>query len=367
MSPSIIGSSSKSPKSIKLRATTTTTSLDAEQDRGNINKTQSKTTLNESSSLGTSSGSGPKRQETIGDTIAQTGFENVFKTSNDSLLAGEITSLKRRVKRLKKKGGSRTHGLKRLYKVGLSRRVKSYNEEGLGEKDASKQEKIADIDANEDIYLVNVHRDEDMFGVNDLEGDEVIVETEVDHEVVVETKVASKDVNLSVDEVTLAQALAALKSAKPKADKVLLQEPDQGTITTTTAATIVTAASKRPKAKGLDKGKGIMVEEPVKMKKKDQISLNEELNGDRCEVSSDSDSHRLLTKELAAASMDSQGVTLSICSGTSKLKRKLHQFAHDYPVVTVRVTSVQSFCVLLMHLMNFDLHDSPRVVVAKER
>ncbi|GJY08871.1 hypothetical protein Tco_0377056 [Tanacetum coccineum] len=188
-------------------------------------------------------------------------------------------SLKRRVKRLKKKGGSRTHGLKRLYKVGLSRRVKSYNEEGLGEKDASKQEKIADIDANEDIYLVNVHRDEDMFGVNDLEGDEVIVETEVDHEVVVETKVASKDVNLSVDEVTLAQALAALKSAKPKVDKVLLQEPDQGTITTTTAATIVTAASKRPKAKGLahDKGKGIMVEEPVKMKKKDQISLDEEL------------------------------------------------------------------------------------------
>ncbi|GJW79982.1 retrovirus-related pol polyprotein from transposon TNT 1-94 [Tanacetum coccineum] len=37
-------------------------------------------------------------------------------------------------------------------------------------------------------------------------------------EVIVETKVASKDVNLSVDEVTLAQALVALRSAKPKAD-----------------------------------------------------------------------------------------------------------------------------------------------------
>ncbi|GJT47506.1 hypothetical protein Tco_0956221 [Tanacetum coccineum] len=283
-----------------IKATTTTTSLDAEQDRGNINKTQSKTTLNESSSLGTSSGSGPRRQETMRDTIAQTGFENVSKTSNDSLLAGEITSLKRRVKRLEKKGGSRTHGLKRLYKVGLSRRVESFDEEGLGEEDASKQGRIDDIDANEDIYLVNVHRDEDMFGVNDLEGDEVIVETEVDHEVVVETEVASKDVNLSVDEVTLAQALAALKSAKPKADKVMLQEPEQGTITTTTAATTVTAASTRPKAKGLviheeeqattpivssqqpsqvkvqDKGKGIMVEEPLKMKKKDQISFDEQ-------------------------------------------------------------------------------------------
>nr|GFD58040.1 hypothetical protein [Tanacetum cinerariifolium] len=34
----------------------------------------------------------------------------------------------------------------------------------------------ADIDTNEDIYLVNVHKDEDMFGVNDSDGDEVIVE-----------------------------------------------------------------------------------------------------------------------------------------------------------------------------------------------
>ncbi|GJY10403.1 hypothetical protein Tco_0378588 [Tanacetum coccineum] len=58
-----------------------------------------------------------------------------------------------------------------------------------------------------------------MFGLNDLEGDEVIIETKVDHEVVVETGVASKDVNLSVDEVNLAQALTALKSAKPKPEK----------------------------------------------------------------------------------------------------------------------------------------------------
>ncbi|GKC72443.1 hypothetical protein Tco_1118326 [Tanacetum coccineum] len=161
--------------------------------------------------------------------------------------AQEITSLKRRVKRLEKKGGSRTHELKMLYKVGLSRRVESSEDEGLGEEDASKQGRIDDIDANEDIYQVNIHRDKDMFGLNDLEGDEVIVETEVDHEVVVETEVASKDVNLSVDEVTLAQALAALKSAKPKADKVMLQEPKQGTITTTTAATTVTTASIRLK------------------------------------------------------------------------------------------------------------------------
>ncbi|GKD78356.1 hypothetical protein Tco_1340977 [Tanacetum coccineum] len=51
--------------------------------------------------------------------------------------ANEIASLKRRVKRLEKKR-LRTHGLKRLYKVGLSRRVEPSEDEGLGEEDASK-------------------------------------------------------------------------------------------------------------------------------------------------------------------------------------------------------------------------------------
>ncbi|GKB34779.1 hypothetical protein Tco_0879721 [Tanacetum coccineum] len=225
--------------------------------------TQSKATPNEPSSLGTSLGGGPRRQETMGDTSDQTRFERVSKLSNDPLL------LRGGVKKLEKKQRSRAHRLKRLYKFGLSRRVESSDEEGLGEEDASKQGRISDIDADAGISLVSTHfyTDTDMFGVHDLVGDEVVVETEV----------ASKDVNLSVDEVTLSQALSALKSAKPKADKVVIQQPK---IRTTTAATTVTAASTRPKAKGLvkvpDKGKGIMVEEPLKMKKKDQVSFDEQ-------------------------------------------------------------------------------------------
>ncbi|GKC88941.1 hypothetical protein Tco_1149590 [Tanacetum coccineum] len=57
------------------RATTTATGLDAEQDIGNISKTQSKATPNELSSIGTSSGGGPKRQDTMGDIIAQTSLQ----------------------------------------------------------------------------------------------------------------------------------------------------------------------------------------------------------------------------------------------------------------------------------------------------
>ncbi|GKB86664.1 hypothetical protein Tco_0958936, partial [Tanacetum coccineum] len=84
-------------------------------------------------------------------------------------------------------------------------------------------------------------------------------------------------------EINLAQALAELKSAKPKADKVVIQELEQGTTTTTliiiTDAIIITAASTRPKFKVQDMGKGKMLEpEPVKkMSKKYLLKLDEEL------------------------------------------------------------------------------------------
>ncbi|GJW74339.1 hypothetical protein Tco_0133709 [Tanacetum coccineum] len=221
--------------------------------------------------------------------------EAVNEEMDDSLerVATTATSLDAEQDR-EKKGGSRTHKLKRLYKVGRSTRVISSDEASLGDQeDASKQGRIADIDADAVINLVNTHfdADTDMFRVHDLVGDEVVVET----------KVSSKDVNLSVDEVTLAQALTTLKSLKPKADKVMLQKPEQGIITTTTAATTVTAANTRPKAKGLviheeeqvttpivslkqpsqlnvqDNGKGKMVEPEKPMKKKELIRLDEEI------------------------------------------------------------------------------------------
>ncbi|GJZ12605.1 putative ribonuclease H-like domain-containing protein, partial [Tanacetum coccineum] len=129
------------------RLTTTATGLDSEQDRGNISKTQSKATPNEPSSIGTSSGGGPRRQDTMGDTITQPRVLDLENTKTAQ--AQEITSLKKRVKKLERKKKSRTHGLKRLYKVGLSARIDSSDDEAsLGDQeDASKQgRKIHDID-----------------------------------------------------------------------------------------------------------------------------------------------------------------------------------------------------------------------------
>ncbi|GJS47182.1 putative ribonuclease H-like domain-containing protein [Tanacetum coccineum] len=62
------------------RAVTTTSSLEVEQDSGNINRTQSMATLNESFPQGTDSGSGPRCQYTILRGVeAQTRFEAASK------------------------------------------------------------------------------------------------------------------------------------------------------------------------------------------------------------------------------------------------------------------------------------------------
>ncbi|GJX09222.1 hypothetical protein Tco_0199081 [Tanacetum coccineum] len=62
------------------RAVTTASSLEAKQDSGNINRTQSMATLNESLPQGTGSGSGPRCQDTIlGGVEAQIRFEAASK------------------------------------------------------------------------------------------------------------------------------------------------------------------------------------------------------------------------------------------------------------------------------------------------
>nr|GEV13466.1 uncharacterized mitochondrial protein AtMg00810-like [Tanacetum cinerariifolium] len=197
--------------------------------------------------------SGPRCQEAMGDTTAQIRFESVSKHSNDSLLARGNTL----------RSDKDRHELNELMALCTNLQTKvlklektktSQDKEGLGE-DASRQGRmIEDINAHEDITLVNVQNDKKMFDVDkDLDGEEVFFEQEV---------VADKE---EINEVTLAKALVELKTLKPKAKWVVIQEPSESTTTTTI-----------PKQKSQDKGKGIMVEEPVKSKKKDQIMLDEE-------------------------------------------------------------------------------------------
>nr|GEX62031.1 putative ribonuclease H-like domain-containing protein [Tanacetum cinerariifolium] len=217
-----------------VRATTTTSSLEAEQDSGNIDKTQSKATPNEASSLGTTLGGGLSGNTLQSDkdriklnelmdlcTNLQTRVIDLEKTKTTQAL--EITSLKKMVKKLEKKQKSRTHKLKILYKVSLTARVdSSEDDQRLGEDSSKHGKKIHDIDADEDSTLVNDQDEAEMFDVNDLHGKEVFVEKEVaDKEVSAagEVNVASIARTVSAattiitDEITLAQALKLIDRA----------------------------------------------------------------------------------------------------------------------------------------------------------
>ncbi|GJS17846.1 putative ribonuclease H-like domain-containing protein [Tanacetum coccineum] len=143
--------------------------------------------------------------------------ENVSKHSNDLLLSGDD-----RLK-LKELMALCTNLQNR---VDLSARVVSFEDEGLGEEDASKQgRKIHDIDANEDITLENVH-DEDMFDTVTTAGEVVTTAN-------VEVSTASPTTaTITTVELTLAQTLAELKSARPKIKGVVMQEPSETTTTT---------------------------------------------------------------------------------------------------------------------------------------
>ncbi|GJZ13975.1 hypothetical protein Tco_0549205 [Tanacetum coccineum] len=159
------------------RAVTIAASLDAEQDSGNIIRTQYMAILNEPIPQGMGSGSGPRCQDTIlGAIPTQTRFERLSKQSNDLPLSGvntprsgedrlkiielmeictklsdrvfalenvktaqdlEITSLNKRVKKLEKKKKARTPQLKRrLFKVRIeSSANKSLESQGRYDQD----------------------------------------------------------------------------------------------------------------------------------------------------------------------------------------------------------------------------------------
>ncbi|GJU13478.1 putative ribonuclease H-like domain-containing protein [Tanacetum coccineum] len=236
-----------------VRAATTASSLEAEQDSGNINKTRSKATPNKHGSQGTRSGGGPRCQETMGVLLLKLGLREYlnFLMIYDSQ---EIESLEKKVKRLERSKKSRSHKLKRLYKVGLTTRIESSKEEDLGE-DASKHGRISAIDADKDITMVIPFVDEQDVEMSEKEED-------------VALNAAKDGLNandeVTVEEITLAQALQKMKSTTPKAKGAVIQEREQG---------ISIKEQTRQHVQG--KGKEKMIEPKRPLKKKDQIRLDE--------------------------------------------------------------------------------------------
>nr|GFA11339.1 hypothetical protein [Tanacetum cinerariifolium] len=144
-----------------MRTATTGSSLEAEQDSGNINKTQSKVTPNESGSQGTNLGGGLGCQETMRDTTAQT----------------------RMVKKLEKKNRSRTHRLKTLYKVGLTARVESSNnKESLDGEEVFVAEQEVVKDVNDEVNVVEEVVEEKGVDIQELGKSTLIKSSQQSHE-----------------------------------------------------------------------------------------------------------------------------------------------------------------------------------------
>ncbi|GKD94518.1 hypothetical protein Tco_1374355 [Tanacetum coccineum] len=255
--------------------------------------------------------------------------ENVPTHSNDLLLSGEdslklndlmeiCTKLQQRVLDMENTKTTQVQEISSLkLKVKRSAQVVSSKDESLGDQeDASKQgRKIDDIDKDAKVTLVDEtqerYGDDLVFDTSVLNGEEVfagqdMVEKEVSTddpvttvgevvttasvEVSVATTKTTNSTTTVADEVemTLAQTLIEIKSAKPK---VVVQEPVQST--TTTASSIISKAKiitfKDPGESTTrttlipipsnikDKVKAKMIEPEKPLKKKEQIRLDEEL------------------------------------------------------------------------------------------
>nr|GFC15476.1 hypothetical protein [Tanacetum cinerariifolium] len=169
--------------------------------------------------------------------------------------AKEIAKLKKRVKKLEKRRKSRPARLRRLKK--------------------------------------GMMHDADMFGVDDLEGNEVIVDV---REKIIEKEVNTADPITTAgevvtaasaedsaapttttiadvdDELTLEKTLITIKAAKPKVLLTAITTPRAGIVFhKQVQAHIPTVSSSK------DKGKAKMIEPEKPLKKKDQISLDEEV------------------------------------------------------------------------------------------
>nr|GEZ60280.1 reverse transcriptase domain-containing protein [Tanacetum cinerariifolium] len=159
--------------------------------------------------------------------------------------------------------------------IGLGRRMKSPMEkDSLGaQEDASKQGRIIkEINKNVEISLDDETQgrtnDDDMFGVDDLADEEVVMDTRT---VTTTVKVSvAPTIDVTEDEITMAQALARLKSAKLK---IVVQEQKKSTTIPTAAKTVTTTVT-TPRAK--DKNVKPVIDDTEELKKCMEIVPDDE-------------------------------------------------------------------------------------------
>nr|GEW63277.1 hypothetical protein [Tanacetum cinerariifolium] len=197
----------------------------------------------------------------------------------------EITKLKKRVKKLEKGNKVKVSKLRRLKKVGISQRIDT-SEDTMMEDASNQGRMIDDLDKDDDVALID-DKEEDNEEAKVVEDDQEDKTVEVQEvvDVVTTAKLITKVVTAASEIVTTASTI------------ISATEPQVPVATITVAPVRVYAASTRRRkgvvirdpeeesttssiiladTKSKDKGKGIMVEEPKPLKKKQQVEMDEE-------------------------------------------------------------------------------------------
>ncbi|GJZ59428.1 hypothetical protein Tco_0615244 [Tanacetum coccineum] len=253
------------------RAATTASSLEAEQDSGNINRTQSMATLNESFPQGTDLGSGPRCQDTIlGVQKLKFDLRLHLNKSYDPPLS-KVNTLRSREDNMK---------LKELMEFCTKLSVRALDIQALVDK---KKVIITKKSVRSDLML------EDAEGIECLPNDVNFGQL---------TLIGAKTTAWNKFSSTMASAIICLATNKkfnfskkifdhmmkklegrvkflmyprPKAKGIVFHDQEEQA----SAFTPIVSSSKLPQEK--DKCKGKMVEPEKPLKKKDQIALDKEL------------------------------------------------------------------------------------------
>nr|GEW62877.1 hypothetical protein [Tanacetum cinerariifolium] len=180
----------------------------------------------------------------------------------------EIIKLQARVKKLEKANKIKSSKLRHLKKVRTSQRIKSFDDM----EDVFNQGRmIADLDKDEGIELV----DEQVKDTAKVEGRQTDKQTDkqaeiyhldMDHPSKVLISAASVTISAAKPSIHVA-ALTVVAAYTRRKKGVIIRDPEEELSSKTPAETPTDAKLK-------DKGKGILIEKPKPMKKKDQIELD---------------------------------------------------------------------------------------------
>ncbi|GJZ33835.1 hypothetical protein Tco_0579271 [Tanacetum coccineum] len=258
------------------RAATTASSLEEEQDSGNIIRTQS-TTIPNSNDLPLSrvntlgSGEGKLKLKELMDLCTKL-FDKVLDLeTTKTAQANEIASLKKRVKKLERKRKSKTLRKKRLFKIGRSARVISSDEDSLGQDVVEKEVSTADPVTTTGEVVTTAS-----------------VEVSAARATLVSAATTTTTTAITEVDLTLAQALAELRSAKPK---VVVQELVKST-------TIITPST-------IPKAKSITFRDPAKEEEQARLAREKVEKVEKANISWDNvqviiKADRLLAERLQA-------------------------------------------------------------------